>query len=60
MGSDENARHASLARTDRGRTTGPTLGAMAKLNEVSDWIADSLPKLIAEHDVPGAALAVLV
>jgi CubicO group peptidase (beta-lactamase class C family) len=33
---------------------------MSKLNEVSDWLRDRLPALLAEHGVPGAAIAVSV
>ena len=32
---------------------------MSTLSEVSDWIAERLPKLIEQYDVPGAAVAVL-
>jgi CubicO group peptidase (beta-lactamase class C family) len=32
---------------------------MTSLSEVSDWIAEQLPKLIEQYDVPGAAVGVL-
>jgi CubicO group peptidase (beta-lactamase class C family) len=32
---------------------------MTTLSEVSDWIAERLPKLIEQYDVPGAAVGVL-
>jgi CubicO group peptidase (beta-lactamase class C family) len=31
---------------------------MAKLTEIGDWLSGALPGLIAEHSVPGAAVAV--
>ncbi|SDG56650.1 CubicO group peptidase, beta-lactamase class C family [Lentzea fradiae] len=31
---------------------------MTKLNEISDWLRENLPRLVAEHDVPGASAAV--
>ena len=33
---------------------------MTTLDQVSDWIEQQFPKLLAEHDVPGAAIAVAV
>jgi len=36
-----------------------TLSAMTTLSEVSAWIADRLPALLDQHDVPGAAVGVL-
>jgi CubicO group peptidase (beta-lactamase class C family) len=33
---------------------------MSNLEKVSGWLADNLPGLLAEHKVPGAAIAVLV
>ncbi|SES25987.1 CubicO group peptidase, beta-lactamase class C family [Lentzea xinjiangensis] len=32
---------------------------MSKLNEISDWLQENLPRLVAEHDVPGAVAAVI-
>ncbi len=32
---------------------------MSKLNEISDWLQENLPRLVAEYDVPGASAAVL-
>jgi CubicO group peptidase (beta-lactamase class C family) len=32
---------------------------MTKLDEVTAWLQDRLPALIAEHQVPAAAVAVL-
>jgi CubicO group peptidase (beta-lactamase class C family) len=31
---------------------------MAKLTEIGDWLSEALPGLLAEHEVPGAAVAV--
>ncbi|WP_434443604.1 serine hydrolase domain-containing protein [Lentzea sp. E54] len=33
---------------------------MSQLNEISDWLQENLPRLVAEHGVPGAAVAVTV
>ena len=33
---------------------------MSKLNEINEWLQENLPRLAAEHDVPGAAVAVTV
>ncbi|MCR3749925.1 serine hydrolase domain-containing protein [Lentzea californiensis] len=33
---------------------------MSKLNEINDWLQENLPRLVAEHGVPGAAVAVTV
>src|ERR1044071_4356372 len=32
---------------------------MATLNEIETWLHDQLPALLAEHEVPGAAVGVL-
>jgi CubicO group peptidase (beta-lactamase class C family) len=36
----------------------PYGGRMSKLSEIQSWLADRLPELLAEHNVPGAAVAV--
>ncbi|USX55137.1 serine hydrolase [Lentzea sp. HUAS12] len=33
---------------------------MSKLNEINGWLQENLPRLVAEHGVPGAAVAVTV
>jgi CubicO group peptidase (beta-lactamase class C family) len=33
---------------------------MSKLNEINEWLQENLPRLAAEHGVPGAAVAVTV
>lgn len=33
---------------------------MTKLSEINDWLRENLPRLVAEHDVPGASVAVMV
>src|SRR3954451_7092028 len=37
----------------------PTVIRMTNLDDVRGWLAQRLPELIAKHDVPGAAVAVL-
>src|SRR4051794_6401925 len=48
----------SSARTQP-RPPAPTVIGMTNLDDVRDWLAQQLPELIAKHDVPGAAVAVL-
>jgi CubicO group peptidase (beta-lactamase class C family) len=36
------------------------VGRMSELNEINNWLAERLPALLAEHRVPGAAVAVSV
>ena len=56
---DERGGWRSLRRTNTYRTGRPNLGPMPNLDKIKLWLDERLPALLAEHQVPGAAVAVL-